>query len=156
MLKKFLRTSVLTLGAGLCVLATLQNQSHAGKIENDLNTDVTTTFKVFVKYKDSNGQEKIKWDYGSMSDNVGAHSTSQYGHPVAYGDLVGLGSVVTLKGGVPLHYGFSLTVEGKDASGNLVTETLTREGSNPDMVYDNLMSKPLKIVPNAQGGIEVQ
>ncbi|MBY0271858.1 MAG: hypothetical protein K2X02_00365 [Alphaproteobacteria bacterium] len=40
MFKKFLRTSVLTLGAGLCVLATLQNECHAIYFQNDTPDDL--------------------------------------------------------------------------------------------------------------------
>lgn len=56
MLKKLLRTSALTLGAGLCVLAALENETHATVFDNEIKEPLTVHTRVYLRYKDVNNQ----------------------------------------------------------------------------------------------------
>ena len=80
MLRKFLRTSVLTLGAGLCVLATLQNESHAIILDCFFDAAPTVTTGVYVKYRDPNNQEQIQWG-PTNETSVGAKTKTSIDEP---------------------------------------------------------------------------
>ncbi len=67
MLKKFLRTSVLTLGAGLCVLSTLQNESRAMAPDEDKPGTVMTG--IYIQYNDHNGVLRHK-GIGQYFDSI--------------------------------------------------------------------------------------
>ena len=56
MLKKLLRTSILTLGAGLYALATFQNECHATVFDNETWEPVTVYTRVSLRYTDVNNQ----------------------------------------------------------------------------------------------------
>ena len=141
MLKKFLRTSVLTLGAGLCVLSTLQNESHAMLFDNIFDNPSTVTTGIYVKYRDQNDQEQVQWGP--------THETSVAARTKTFLDLLDVDSLtetltedVLDKGGTHLQYGFSVTVLAID-EGKSESKTLNRD-ANDFSGLKAIMQKPLE------------
>ncbi|MBX9785987.1 MAG: hypothetical protein K2Y08_01495 [Alphaproteobacteria bacterium] len=141
MLKNFLRTSVLTLGAGLCVLATLQRESHATEFDNKFNDTSTVSTRVYVKYRDQNNQEQVQVG-ATQRALVGARTKTSLNESDVESTIDPLIEEALANGGTHLKYGVSVTVHVMD-EGKLESKTLDRE-ANDFSGLKAIMQKPLE------------
>ncbi|MBX9621037.1 MAG: hypothetical protein K2X28_03255 [Alphaproteobacteria bacterium] len=117
MLKKFLRTSVLTLGAGLCVLSTLQNESRAMAPDEDKPATVMTG--IYIQYNDHNGVLRHK-GIGQYFDSIrgGEKKTIKLPDERRLEQRIGeLEQDIHKEGGTTIAYEFSMEAVSPFASG---------------------------------------
>lgn len=155
MLKKFLRTSVLTLGAGLCVLATLQKESHATVLKNEYNEPLTFYTQVYLKYKNHEGSEEAAWgETRKTSIGAGQKMTLSLPDKAALKQLMGkLDQVVHERDGIPLTYGF--TVDSDPTTSGLYSNTLYNDAYGINILVA-AMQRPMKAFIDPQNRLKIE